>query len=145
MMVITTYAVSAHVCRGQVPTRGVYTANYNRAGKTIVSTINFSPAYYRRKEYGVNSLSPEQALTLPQVTQWSDVIWIGWTSAPSTQTEVGDLKYIFKHHVVTPTTLDIMQQSCNNVQHNIDDEWPGYTFMPETEEYLALLGTAHGM
>ena len=134
-----------------MPTGAMYNSNYNRAGRTILSTYNFSPAHNRRSRLGVASLSPEQAQSLPQVKQWSDVTWIGWISAPADRTpphepnSPGDLKYIIKHDVVTPSTLQVIEEASHNVQHNIDDEWPGYTFTPETEEYLALLGTPHGM
>ncbi|KAL8795397.1 MAG: hypothetical protein Q9195_002138 [Heterodermia aff. obscurata] len=139
-------------CNGKVedPTEAIYTANYNRAGKTILSTLNYSPAHERRKELGVSSLSPEQAQTLPQAKQWSDIIWILWTHI-SAETDVpagaetSDLKYIFKHHVITDSTLAIMNACSSNVDHDIDDKWPGYTFTPETEpeEFFALLGTPH--
>ena len=145
MVVITTYLFSTHVCRGQDPTKASYVSYYNRAGKTIVTTYNFSPQYYRRKDFGVDSLSHEQARTLPRVTQWSDVLWIGWTTAPNAQGPTGDLKYIFRHDIITASTQGVMRECLSHVQRDIEDEWPGSKFTPDTEEYFALLGTPHGM
>ena len=58
-------------------------------------------------------------------------------SAPS-------LRYIFKHHIVTASTMGIMDDAARVPYDTLDIPWPGITYQPNSRQYTALLGTPHG-
>lgn len=54
------------------------------------------------------------------------------------------LKWIFKHHVITASTMGIMDDAADVPYDTLDEPWPGVTYDAEDEEFQALLGTPHG-
>ena len=121
---------------------------YNVAGKAIASTYNHSPNFQLRKKLKVDRLSDEQAQGLPQVTRWSDIVWIVWNSLTQGPSEASALKYIFRYDVSTDDTVFIMEQVLGLGRDDLPDgeegAWPGYKFVPGHDEFWALLGTVHG-
>lgn len=78
---------------------------------------------------------------MPEIYAWSDIIWLLWaTRARNLGQSPGSLKYIFRHEIVTENTRFIM-----NLAEPLNGAvWPGHTFRKGTDEFQALLGTAHG-
>ena len=112
-------------------------------GRTIVAFHNVSPVsrlkqYYRQQN---EPLPPDWERDLPFVSRLSDVLWIIWAElSRNAGAPPGNLKYVFRHHVVTMATRQIIRQAANG---NIPN-WPGQRFTPDNDQYMALLGTAHG-
>ena len=92
---------------------------------------------------------------LPLITRWSQVVSILWAERPRAQ--VGSLKYIFKHQVVTEETTSIMKKAAllGNPEYagrnpdtfpdeSFNVQWPGLVFMRGSPAFQALLGTPHG-
>ena len=85
---------------------------------------------------------------LPNVKQMSDVMWIQWVTvaeAEGTPSAVSDLKYIFRHDVITENTRFIIEQAAKVEEDEFNADWPGLKFVPTDTEFLALLGTVHGL
>ena len=84
---------------------------------------------------------------LPNVNLMSDVVWIQWAAvaeAEGTPSAVGDLKYIFRHDIITENTRYIIEQAAKVVEGEFNVDWPGLKFVATDAEFLALLGTVHG-
>lgn len=83
---------------------------------------------------------------LPRINRWSEIVWIMWLHLAGDS--VRQLKYIFKHDVITPETAGIMYIAADRAGHPGDGQmkanWPGVRFPKGTEEFQALLGTPHG-
>ena len=78
---------------------------------------------------------------MPEVYAWSDIVWLLWADrAKKLGQQPGNLKYVFRHEIVTPDTRFIM----NLAEPMSGAIWPGHTFRKGTEEFQALLGTSHG-
>ena len=95
-------------------------------------------------------LSNEQAQELPLVRQWSDLVWLAWTSLARTPgTGPGQLKYIFKQHVVTQETVTVIEDVFDLEEDEMPNpgtaDWPGEKFTPGKDGFWALLGTPHGL
>ena len=105
-----------------------------------------SPLYNLREKLQVKELSPEQALGLPQVKFWSDIVWIVWASLAKTGAEASSLKYIFRHHVKNEETVFVIERIFGVSGGNFPDgeEWPGRELGPNEENFRAVLGTPHG-
>lgn len=85
---------------------------------------------------------------LSTVSRMSDVTWIQWAAvaaAKGTPSAVSDLKYFFRHDIITENTMFIMEQSANVAQGAFNTEWPGLKYVPTDEQFQALLGTVHGV
>lgn len=54
------------------------------------------------------------------------------------------LKWIFKYHIVTLSTMGIMDLAAGVDYDTLDTPWPGIEYRPNDEEFTALLGTPHG-
>lgn len=130
-------------------TKASFETLVNVPGKTLVAASNFSPQYWVRKRFNVARLTPEQALELPQVTAWSDVVWIqySWMNPA----EARALKYIFRYHVITDISQRVIEGCLGLVQGGFPDppmgQWPppsDWTFRPDQPEFMALLGIPHG-
>ena len=128
---------------------GINDSVYNVAGKTIVATFNYSPQFRLRQRLKVSTLSAQQAtLGLPQVTRWSDIVWIVWSDSGTLDpSKASALKYIFRHDVVTDNTVYIIEQILGLGRKEFPEggEWPGFEFRPGQNKFWALLGTDHGM
>lgn len=114
-----------------------------RPGKTIVASFNFSPAYKLKEQYQRQKKPvPENlAKELPFVTKWSDATWILWSQISKKQSkEPRDLKYVFRHYIITVATKDIISMAVDSRT----PLWPGRKFTPNDDQYMALLATAHG-
>ena len=61
---------------GQEPTGGFNSGIYNLDGKAIVSYDNYSPTVKLRQKFNVDVLDNEQSAQLPEVKQWSDLVWV---------------------------------------------------------------------
>ena len=92
---------------------------------------------------------------LPLVTKWSQIVSIVW--AERAETQVGSLKYVFKHDVVTAETKDIMKKAAllsdpeyagqdpdTYPDDSFSRQWPGLVFRNGSPGFQALLGTPHG-
>ena len=112
-------------------------------GRTIVAFHNVSPVSRLKQAYRQQNeqLPPHWERDLPFVSRLSDVLWIIWADlSRNAGAPPGNLKYVFRHHVVTLLTRQIIFQAVgSNVPH-----WPGRRFTPDDDQYMALLGTAHG-
>ena len=131
----------------QPKTDAQFRNTYNPVGKTIIAAHNFSPNYQLRKAFGIppgQRLTPEQAAKLPKVKQWSDVTMIMWNSLAGNR--AGNLKYIFREHIITSNTRFVMEQCFQNIgQDELLKTWPGQVFEDDDPDFYALLGTPHGM
>ena len=130
----------------QEPTYGTMYNYYNLAGGGVItSDYVFSPGFMVTEKYKAAGTNPPTnwERLLPDVTRWSDMTGIIWNYI--SQPRAGELKYIFKHNIVTPLTKQIMALA---VGADIDTEdlpvWPGKTFRLGDTAFTALLGTAHG-
>ena len=123
------------------PTDGEYYALLNPKGKTITSVSNFSPMYRLKQKLG-SHLPADWTERLPDVYRWSDVIWILWKDVA--KEKAGDLKYIFKHNVITEQTRFIMEQTVGAPRDGLVAPWPGHEFRLGSNYFVALLGTLHG-
>ncbi|KAG7008294.1 hypothetical protein G7Y79_00006g019140 [Physcia stellaris] len=87
-----------------------------------------------------------QALGLPQVKFWSDIVWIVWASLAKTDTEASSLKYIFRHDIINEETIFVIEEIFGVSRRNFPDgeEWPGRKLVPNEESFWAVLGTPHG-
>jgi len=112
-------------------------------GRTIIAAYNYSPSYRLKQIYesAGRPLPPDWQNLLPFVSKWSDATWIIWADlSQKAGREPGNLKYIFRHHVITEHTRQIMTRAVNSHLAR----WPGNRFTPNDDQYMALLGTAHG-
>ncbi|KAL8825209.1 MAG: hypothetical protein Q9191_004554, partial [Dirinaria sp. TL-2023a] len=128
---------------GKKATGGSFDNFYNVPGRTIVGEHNVSPAYEIKSSYAEEhqSLPPDWEKALPFVSRYSDVLWIVWADlSQKAGKPPGDLKYIFKHNVITQATTTIMERAVNSHK----DPWPGKKFTANDDQYMALLATAHG-
>ena len=105
-----------------------------------------SPLHQLRTKLDVKKIKPVQALGLPQVKFWSDIVWIVWASLAKTDAEASSLKYIFRHYVVTEETIFVIERIFGVNRGNFPDgeEWPGRKLVPNEENFWAVLGTPHG-
>ena len=69
-------------------------------------------------------------------------MWEIWTNLA--EDNAPNLKYIFKHHIITASTQYIMEQAAGVGHNALDEDWPGLVYFPDDIEFLALLGTPHG-
>lgn len=132
-------------CRHQdnSPTSGSFLMALNVQGKTISALQSFSPAYMIKKFHTVNGQMPEGwKERLPDVHKQSDLLWIMWKDAAGDK--AGALKYIFRHHVITPETKAVMEHVAGAAEDLLDAPWPGHVFGFPSNFYTALLGTPHG-
>lgn len=75
----------------------------------------------------------------------SDVLWIQWADIASTAgVSSGNLKYIFRHDIITPNTCFIMEQAVGAQEAGeLDEPFPGAEFTAESDQFKALMGTVH--
>jgi len=80
----------------------------------------------------------------------SDVLWIQWAAVANAQGIPGkasDLKYIFRHEIITPNTQFIMEKAGNDPDAEEGEvffkPWPGREFTMGEEQFQALMGTVH--
>ena len=129
--------------RSKQATDGSFDNYYNVPSRTIVAFQNYSPSYRLKEAYKAYNkpLPADWEKDLPIVSRLSDVLWIVWTDlSQKAGTSPGNLKYIFRHGIVTPETLNILQRSVNSQVPN----WPGRRFTAHDTQFMALLATAHG-
>ena len=78
---------------------------YNALDRTIVGITNYSPTSQLKKGLAPSNIPWEERI--PDVNKLSDVMWILWVKEVNealqdgSTTAAGDLKYIFKHHIIT--------------------------------------------
>ena len=141
--------INADLVLEKDPTNARCHGTYNTAGKTIVALDNVSPNFQLREKYNVDRLDPAQAVELPKVAAWSDLVWILWTSLPMGPDEPSTLKYIFRHHITTRDTLAVIEHIFDLEEGEVSEEegdlWPGLKTKPGEDNFYALLGTPHGM
>ncbi|EMC94355.1 hypothetical protein BAUCODRAFT_123996 [Baudoinia panamericana UAMH 10762] len=75
----------------------------------------------------------------PAVEHWCDVVWLTWQelSAPNLTSQ---LRYILPLNIVTTATIGIIEQAAGFET----GEWPDRTWLPDDDEFAALMGAAHG-
>ena len=116
---------------------------FNVPGRTIVAYHNVSPAHQLRQIYTQYNkpVPPDWEKALPFVSRLSDVLWIIWADlSKKAGKPPGNLKYIFRHNIITTSTLTIMNLAVNSQIY----VWPGKKFTPSDDQFMALLATAHG-
>lgn len=130
----------------QSPTGAFYFNFFNVPGKAIVGTFNFAPTYQllQKDEYK-NFRYEDLAPYVPEIRQWSDVVWIEWADqAQQAGVPADSLIYLFKHSCVTKDTQRIMERAANAAEEQFDLEYPGFRLARGTDRFRALLGTPHG-
>lgn len=128
----------------------VYYPHHN----AIIGVNNYSPVF---KVMQANKGATQKQLktdilprSVPEVRQWSDIVFNIWAQrTDEAGTAVASLKYIFKNHVNTEATEDVIWAALARKQppEEFAPAWPGYTYTPgkdDNDEFTALLGTPHG-
>lgn len=85
--------------------------------------------------YG-NKKDPDPAL-LPRLRALSDVLWGYWNRD---NPNITNIRYFFMLGISNELTNQIIASCLKKVKKNLA-EWPGATFMTNTDEGVALLGT----
>ena len=111
----------------------------------MVADVSYSPTAMMNEQ----DIVPEDwKERLPNVKLMSDVTWIQWVTvaeAEGTPSAISDLKYIFRHEVITENTRFIIEQAAKVEEDEFNADWPGLKFVTTDTEFLALLGTVHGV
>lgn len=116
----------------------------------IAAMDNWGPFHRLKKRNEATPLSDEELVRhAPELAYWSDVIWILWADqCKQAGKSEGSLKYVFRHSVMTPFTMRVMEAIINVRKGEYHDPWPGSTAYPSYGKagnpFKALLGTPHG-
>jgi len=132
-------------CRHQDndPTSASFVMALNVQGRAITALQSFSPAYMIKEYHSVNGqMRQGWEEHLPDVYRQSDLLWILWKDVAGDA--AGDLKYTFRHHVITASTKAVMEHVAGAAEDLLYAPWPGYVIEPPSTFYTALLGTPHG-
>ncbi|KAL8994255.1 MAG: hypothetical protein Q9169_005724 [Polycauliona sp. 2 TL-2023] len=131
--------------KGNDGTTAAFTNIYNGPNGAIVAEANYGALQKLIKDKR-NIPHPDGggvATRLPDLRQWSDVVWLVWAQRVAADRK-GLLKYVFRHNVATFATKGIMEQAVGVAHNGLDVDWPGKKFEKGTVGFQALLGTAHG-
>lgn len=75
---------------------------------------------------------------LPQLCQFSDVMWGAWNMDLPPQKTKG-IKYYYSWDIQNDDTIDIYERILDEAHRELD-EWPGTSFWMDTEQGKRLLG-----
>ncbi|KAF2828230.1 hypothetical protein CC86DRAFT_439187 [Ophiobolus disseminans] len=111
----------------------------NTVGGAIIGLYLDSPKSAASRNWYGNKKDPEIA-QLPHLHALSDILWAFWNRDNS---NVKNIKYFFMLGISNEETNQIVA-SCLHKAGKTLSEWPGASFMTNTEEGHALLGSPNG-
>lgn len=77
---------------------------------------------------------------LPALKALSDIFWGYWMRD---NPDITNIRYFWMMDIANIDTEEILARALHNVKKDID-VWPGVTFSMDTEEGMAILGSANG-
>ena len=123
----------------------------NVRDRILVAAYSINPSAYMDKvDEVVNGVSIPWQERLPDVTRWSDVAGLLW--AEEAGNSASSLKYVFRQAITSDDTKFMIEEAAKRQAgyHNtrggykFKKPWPGHKFKADSEDFSALLGTAHG-
>ncbi|KAF1835622.1 hypothetical protein BDW02DRAFT_279021 [Decorospora gaudefroyi] len=121
-------------------TRAMFSNDINLGTGILTAHVNITPA-----QAAISNKLPA-TIPLPDLAHWSDVAFLQWKDATAGLNPMPCLRAVVRDQIINRTTALVIDYILSSQLSWIekDKRYPSFTFMADSDEGLALLGTPNG-